>query len=89
MFGGEIIKVEVDTPDPDDIDEVEEDEEEEEEDEEADDWIQLVVSISKGNGPCLEFGVTAFPDEITIDSLSVKRPEAFDDELAYEGPDFE
>lgn len=87
-YGDEIIKVEVDMPNPDDIEEDEEDDDKK--DEGADDRtsIPLVVSISKGNGSCLEFGVTAFPDEITIDSLSAKQPEASDDELAYEGPDF-
>lgn len=87
-YGDEIIKVEVDMPNPDDIEEDEEDDDNK--DEGADDRtsIPLVVSISKGNGSCLEFGVTAFPDEITIDSLSAKQPEASDDELAYEGPDF-
>lgn len=87
-YGDEIIKVEVDMPNPDDIEEDEEDDDNK--DEGADDRtsIPLVVSISKGNGSCLEFGVTAFPDEITIDSLSAKQPEVSDDELAYEGPDF-
>ncbi|KAL9426182.1 hypothetical protein AB3S75_033043 [Citrus x aurantiifolia] len=86
-YGDEIIKVEVDMPNPDDI---EEEEGDGNEDEGADNRtsIPLVVSISKGNGTCLEFGVTAFSDEISIDSLSVKQPEASDDQLAYEGPDF-
>lgn len=86
-YGDEIIKVEVDMPNPDDI---EEEEGDGNEDEGADNRtsIPLAVSISKGNGTCLEFGVTAFSDEISIDSLSVKQPEASDDQLAYEGPDF-
>lgn len=46
------------------------------------------MSISKGNGVELEFGVTALPDEITIDSLSIKQPEAYEGRLAYEGPEF-
>ena len=50
--------------------------------------IPLVVRVSKKNGPCLEFGVTAFPDEISIDSLSVKDPQNSEDQIAYEGPDF-
>ncbi|PPS17258.1 hypothetical protein GOBAR_AA03310 [Gossypium barbadense] len=37
--------------------------------------------------PSLEFNCTAYPDEITIDSLSVRNPNS-EDELAYEGPDF-
>ncbi|KAL4376536.1 hypothetical protein GQ457_02G022600 [Hibiscus cannabinus] len=49
--------------------------------------IPLVVNVSKRGGPSLEFSCTAFPDEITIDSLSVRNPDS-EDELAYEGPDF-
>lgn len=50
--------------------------------------IPLVVSVSKENGPSLEFGCTAYPDEIAIDSLSIKDPENTEDQIAYEGPDF-
>ncbi|XP_052184559.1 uncharacterized protein At2g39795, mitochondrial-like [Diospyros lotus] len=50
--------------------------------------IPLVVRVSKRGGPSLEFGCTAFPDEIAIDSLSVKDPEHSEDQIAYEGPDF-
>lgn len=51
--------------------------------------IPLVVSVVKGDGPCLEFGCTAFPDEISIDSLTVKSPDTAEDQIAYEGPDFQ
>jgi complement component 1 Q subcomponent-binding protein len=37
---------------------------------------------------CLEFGVTAFSDEVSIDSLSIKKPDKSEDELVYEGPEF-
>lgn len=87
-YGDEIIKVEVDMPNPDDVEEDEEGDGNEDEGTDTRTSIPLVVSISKGNGTCLEFGVTAFPDEITIDSLSVRQPETSDDQLAYEGPDF-
>ncbi|KAL7214850.1 hypothetical protein ACSBR1_027097 [Camellia fascicularis] len=50
--------------------------------------IPLLVRVSKKSGPCLEFECTAFPDEIAIDSLSVKDPENSEDQIAYEGPDF-
>ncbi|KAG6395327.1 hypothetical protein SASPL_145970 [Salvia splendens] len=50
--------------------------------------IPLVVKTSKRSGPYLEFGCTAYPDEIVIDSLSVKDPENSEDQIAYEGPDF-
>lgn len=87
-FEDEIIKVEVDLPHLSTGYE-DDDNAEEEEEERADDLsIPLVVSISKGNGVELEFGVTALPDEITIDSLSIKQPEAYEGRLAYEGPEF-
>jgi complement component 1 Q subcomponent-binding protein, mitochondrial len=50
--------------------------------------IPLVVTIFKGNGVCMEFGVTAFPDEVVIDSLSIKNPDESEDQLVYEGPEF-
>lgn len=50
--------------------------------------IPLVVKTSKRSGPYLEFGCTAYPDEIVIDSLSVKDPKNSEDQIAYEGPDF-
>ncbi|CAN4089162.1 unnamed protein product [Withania somnifera] len=50
--------------------------------------IPLVVRVSKKNGPSLEFGLTACPDEIAIDSLSIKDPTVPEDQIAYEGPDF-
>ena len=50
--------------------------------------LPLVVRVSKSHGPCLEFGCTAYPDDIVIDSLSVKDPDASEDEIAYEGPEF-
>ncbi|XP_023763932.1 uncharacterized protein At2g39795, mitochondrial [Lactuca sativa] len=51
--------------------------------------IPMVVKVSKTGGPCLEFGVTAYADEIVIDSLSVKDPDMTDDQLPYEGPRFD
>lgn len=51
--------------------------------------VPLVVSVSKKDGPTLEFGCFAYPDEITIDSLTVKNPETSEDQIPYEGPDFQ
>lgn len=51
--------------------------------------IPLVVNVSKKSGPSLEFSCTAYPDEIAIDSLIVKQPENSEDQIAYEGPDFQ
>lgn len=51
--------------------------------------IPLVVSVSKYSGGMqLEFGVTAYPDEISIDHLSIKQPDGSEEDLAYEGPEF-
>lgn len=50
--------------------------------------IPLVVSITKEKGLCLEFGITAYPDEISIDYMSTKNPNVPEDQLPYEGPDF-
>jgi complement component 1 Q subcomponent-binding protein len=35
--------------------------------------IPLVVNVFKGNGVCLEFGVTAFSDEVSIDIQFVNK----------------
>lgn len=51
--------------------------------------IPLVVSVAKGNGQFVEFCCTAYPDEIVIDSLAVKNAENAEDQIAYEGPDFQ
>ncbi|WJX92379.1 hypothetical protein P8452_74028 [Trifolium repens] len=48
--------------------------------------IPLVVNVFKGNGVCV--AVTAFSDEVSIDSLSIKKPNESEDELVYEGPEF-
>ncbi|KDP24552.1 hypothetical protein JCGZ_25116 [Jatropha curcas] len=87
-YQDEIIKVEVDAPTVSDDAEGDGDEDDNNTDADFPSSIPLVVSISKGHGPCLEFGITAFPDEITIDTLSVKNRESSEDQLAYEGPDF-
>lgn len=87
QYEDETITVQVDIPNV----AAEEDEEEGNDDEEAnrdESSIPLVVNISKRNGVTLEFGVTAFPDEVSIDSLSIKQSVESEDQLAYEGPDF-
>ncbi|ERN08055.1 uncharacterized protein At2g39795, mitochondrial [Amborella trichopoda] len=50
--------------------------------------LSLIVNVSKGDGLCLEFGCTAYPDEVTIDAMSVKEPGTTEDQIAYVGPDF-
>lgn len=51
--------------------------------------IPLTVNVSKGDGPSLEFSCTAYPDEVTIDSMSVSENKECDEEMIdYEGPDF-
>uniref|UniRef100_A0A7N0UU82 Mitochondrial glycoprotein n=1 Tax=Kalanchoe fedtschenkoi TaxID=63787 RepID=A0A7N0UU82_KALFE len=69
-----------------------EDDGDDDKDDEAEDGnqssIPLIVRISKKDGPSLEFGCTAFPDEIAIDTLAVKDPNTSEEQIAYEGPDF-
>ncbi|KAK6933106.1 Mitochondrial glycoprotein [Dillenia turbinata] len=87
-FNGESIKVEVHMPSL--VTGEEDDDEDDNDNNEAanDSSIPLVVSICKKRVVCLEFGCTAYADEISIDSLSVKDPESSDDKIPYEGPDF-
>ncbi|KAL5537620.1 hypothetical protein UlMin_044847 [Ulmus minor] len=51
--------------------------------------IPLLVNVSKKGGPSLEFSCTAYPDEIAIDSLALRNPENPEDQIGYEGPDFQ
>lgn len=51
--------------------------------------IPLVVTVSKSSGTSLEFNCVAYPDEISIDSLAVRKTENLEDEAGYEGPDFQ
>ncbi|GAB2288565.1 hypothetical protein Dimus_022894 [Dionaea muscipula] len=85
-YNGETIAVEVSMPD---LVTGEEDDEDDKDDDErtTQSSIPLIVSVVKPGGPSLEFACTAYADEITIDSLSLKSPDS-DDQIAYEGPDF-
>ena len=51
--------------------------------------IPLSISVLKKGGPYLEFNCVGYPDEIVIDGLSVKNPDLTEDQVAYEGPDFQ
>ncbi|KAL3652178.1 hypothetical protein CASFOL_001859 [Castilleja foliolosa] len=86
-YEGESITVEVHMPDLVTGDENDEDNDEEDEGEQKSS-LPLVVRVSKKSGPSLEFGCTAYSDEIAIDSLTIKDPETSEDQIAYEGPDF-
>ncbi|KAM1003005.1 hypothetical protein FF1_003322 [Malus domestica] len=70
-YQGEDIQVEVHMPDlvtgEDDNDDNQNDDNDEHANQSS---IPLVVTVSKGNGPVLEFSVTAYPDEFQIDSLA-------------------
>ncbi|KAL3834019.1 hypothetical protein ACJIZ3_008755 [Penstemon smallii] len=92
-YQGETINVEVHMPDlvTGDENENDNDNDNDEEGEEKANQssIPLIVKISKKSGPSLEFGCSAYPDEIAIESLSVKNPENTEDDIAYEGPDFQ
>ncbi|XP_058069826.1 uncharacterized protein At2g39795, mitochondrial-like [Magnolia sinica] len=50
--------------------------------------VSLIVTISKGEGPSLEFCCTTYPDKFTIDSMLMKGQQVSDDQIAYEGPEF-
>lgn len=57
--------------------------------------VPLTVTISKANGPFLEFTCTAYPDQVIIDSLAViqspggsETEDSDTDLIPYEGPDF-
>ncbi|KAL0728743.1 hypothetical protein Bca4012_024836 [Brassica carinata] len=72
----------------------EEEEEEEEEPNESEDddeeqiRIPMVINVSKDDdGVSLEFRVSAYLDEIVIDSVSIQKPQESED--AYQGPDFD
>lgn len=86
-YQGETITVEVSMPNLITGEEGEEDDEENDEEGGNASSIPLLVTVAKKNGPALEFDVTAFPDEIRINALSLKSPET-EDQLAYEGPEF-
>ncbi|XP_051121467.1 uncharacterized protein At2g39795, mitochondrial-like [Andrographis paniculata] len=86
----EDITVEVHMPDLTAAEENEDDDKGEEEMKESGSQpsIPLVVRVSVKDEPFLEFGCTAYPDEIIIDTLSIKDPTGSEDQMAYEGPDF-
>ncbi|XP_047327924.1 uncharacterized protein At2g39795, mitochondrial-like [Impatiens glandulifera] len=93
QYQDETITVEVYMPDLSTPDEEEENDGNDNDDDAAQDVnsrTELVVRISKKTGgPVLEFGCSASPDEIVIDSLAIKNETSSDeDQLAYEGPDF-
>ncbi|KAL5101996.1 hypothetical protein RYX36_006323 [Vicia faba] len=89
-YQGEEIKVEVHMPDLVTGDENgNEDDKDVESERATQSSIPLSVSVSKKGGPSLEFSCIAYADEIVIDSLSVKNPDVSDDQIPYEGPDFQ
>ncbi|KAL8093502.1 uncharacterized protein At2g39795, mitochondrial-like [Apium graveolens] len=91
-FDGESINVEVYMPTiatgEDNNDKDNDDDDNDEDENSVESSMSLVVRLSKSSGLVLEFGCTAYPDEISIDTLSVKDPDNVEDPLAYEGPDF-
>lgn len=54
--------------------------------------VYLTVTISKGEGPFLEFICTGYAKEVSIDAMVFKHPQkkASDegDRIPYDGPDF-
>ncbi|KAK2411227.1 Mitochondrial glycoprotein family protein [Trifolium repens] len=92
-YEGEEIKVEVHMPDLVTGEEHDRDNENDDNDSESEranqSSIPLVVNVSKKGGPSLEFSCVAYPDEMVIDSLSVKNSDVSDDQIPYEGPNFQ
>ncbi|GAB2262482.1 hypothetical protein Droror1_Dr00003479 [Drosera rotundifolia] len=84
-YNGETVRVEVSMPD---LVTGEREDGDADDEEPAQNSIPLIVSVVKKDGPSLEFSCTAFFDDIDIDSLSLKYPDAPEDAIAYEGPDF-
>lgn len=74
----DLVTGEDDNEDDDDVDD----------DKPAQSHVPLAVKVAKSHKFILEFNCTAYPDEISIDSMSVKKPDSAEDEIAYEGPDF-
>ncbi|RDY08790.1 putative protein, mitochondrial [Mucuna pruriens] len=87
-YQGEEIKVEVHMPDLVTGEENDDDNDNESE-RTSQSSIPLSISVSKKGGPYLEFNCVGYPNEIVIDSLSVKNPDLAEDQIAYEGPDFQ
>ncbi|KZV49100.1 hypothetical protein F511_27805 [Dorcoceras hygrometricum] len=89
-YQGETVAVEVHMPDiiTGAEDGAGDDDEEGEESANEQPSIPLVIQVSKTSGPILEFNCTAYPDEIEINSLSVKDVDAAENQIPYEGPDF-
>ncbi|XP_061343559.1 uncharacterized protein At2g39795, mitochondrial-like [Gastrolobium bilobum] len=90
-YQGEEIKVEVHMPDLVTGEENDDgnDDDDNESERASQSSIPLSVSVSKKGGPFLEFSCVAYPDEIVIDTLSVKNPDLAEDQIPYEGPDFQ
>eukprot|EP01018_Ginkgo_biloba_P038164 Gb_41394 [translate_table: standard] len=51
--------------------------------------VNLTVTVSKGEGPSLEFICTAYPDKVIVDVMAIKEKEQSADHMAYEGPSFQ
>lgn len=50
--------------------------------------IPVVVTVSKSDGSCLEFGARCLPDGFSIFHLSLKKSGSSENRLAYTGPNF-
>lgn len=92
-YGNEDIKIEVMPGDMGNDD----DEDPEEEDSDGkivpvESHVYLTVTISKGEGPFLEFICTGYANEVSIDAMTFKHPQEKisdeEDRIPYDGPDF-
>lgn len=89
-YQDESITVEVHMPDlvTGGEDDNEDDDDDDDDEKPTQSHVPLVVKVAKSHKFILEFNCTAYPDEISVDSMSVKKPDSAEDEIAYEGPDF-
>ncbi|KAJ8774282.1 hypothetical protein K2173_009713 [Erythroxylum novogranatense] len=87
-YDGESIKVEVHMPDivSGEDNDIRYDEDDIEKPTQS--HLPLLVTVSKKSGISLEFGCIAYADEIVIDSLSVKKTETSEEDIPYEGPNW-
>lgn len=89
-YGNEDIKVEVMPGDMDDDDDEEEDGDSNIASVEP--HVYLTVTISKGEGPFVEFICTGYDKEVSIDAMAFKHPykntSDEGDRIPYDGPDF-
>lgn len=88
-YEGELVKVEVHMPDLVSGEDNDVGDDDDDTEHPTQSTLPLVVTVTKKSGTCLEFHCVAYADSIAIDSLSIRVPETSEDQMAYEGPNFQ